>query len=300
MKPNPLLALAAFAAIACALAAATAPAGTRAVQNGPCAFNFSATNALAALVSPYAASGRDTVGNLQRGVRAAAARPDAKPVATVAKPVKVYVHVITATDGTTGAVAQSTIDDQIAVMNLAFAASRTTFTLGAVDTAANDAWYTMGQGSPEELAAKTALRRGGAADLNMYIAGTAGAWGTFPWWYAQNQILDGIVVINRVLPGGPAVQHGEGDVAVHETGHWLGLYHTFQGGCTGSGDYVSDTPPEAVAATLCPTGLDTCSKGGLDPIHNYMDYTEDKCTTEFTAGQNTRMNDMWVSYRQPK
>src|SRR5262249_56390587 len=75
------------------------------------------------------------------------------------------------------------------------------------------------------------------------------------------------------------------------------LLHTFQGGCTPPGDEVDDTPFEAGPAFGCPEGSDTCPAPGLDPIHNYMDYSDDPCLTEFTSGQDDRINSILPVYR---
>ncbi|MBI5705920.1 MAG: zinc metalloprotease [Armatimonadetes bacterium] len=221
--------------------------------------------------------------------------------------IPVYWHVINNGSGiANGDIPDSQIAAQISVLDAAYAPWGWDFQLVSVDRTTNPEWYTAGPGTSAETQMKNALRQGTADDLNIYTnnmgQGLLG-WATFPSDYRRKPKLDGVVVLFSSLPGGTAAPYNLGDTATHEIGHWMGLYHTFQGGCTKNNDSVADTPAEKSPAFGCPTGRDSCAGTrfpGLDPIYNFMDYTDDSCKNEFSAGQDSRMDSMYTTYREGK
>ncbi|KAI0796517.1 metalloprotease [Abortiporus biennis] len=226
--------------------------------------------------------------------------------AVAAATVPVYFHVISKDSTTAGGnIPDSQIASQISTLNTDYAGSGLTFTLAGTTRTVNSQWFNqVGPDSSLQTTMKNQLRQGGANALNVYTVGfTSGSgagllgYSTFPSDYSSDPTDDGVVILFSSLPGGSTTNYNEGKTLTHEAGHWVGLYHTFQGGCSGSGDSVSDTPAEASPASGCPTGRDTCSSTGVDPIHNYMDYSYDSCMNQFTAGQITRLQSQLRTYR---
>jgi Pregnancy-associated plasma protein-A len=252
---------------------------------------------------------RDVTAAQQRAIEARTARilaakgrPGGETAgAARAGTVPVYVHVMAAADGN-GDVPDSQVVEQVAVMNRTFGGQESstaantgfTFVLAGIDRYYNDLWH-KDKNSSAYLAR---TRLGGADALNIWLVDSAYLGiATFPWDYSRSPSVDGIRVHVDSLPGGGLANYNDGETATHEVGHWLGLYHTFQGGCTTTNDEVSDTPAQASATNGCPEGRDSCALSGLDPVHNYMDYSYDACYTEFTAGQTSRMQRLFGAYR---
>jgi len=236
----------------------------------------------------------------------AAAKGKAKPGFRATVPV--YFHVVT--DGAIGALTAAQIQTQIDVLNNTYAGGEGgantgfRFKLAGVTRTDNAAWFYANPGGTDEHSMKLALHTGGAGDLNLYST-TAGDY--LGWAYLPDIVtkpgqayLDGAVIDWESFLGTSTTYAGrydQGETATHEVGHWLNLEHTFFGGCNAKGDFVDDTPKEKTATSGCPAGKDTCTAPGLDPIHNYMDYSYDSCYTQFTPGQSQRMADAWLFYR---
>ncbi len=220
----------------------------------------------------------------------------------------VVVHIITNNAGTQGAVTDAQVTSMMTFLNNSFAnafggaAGTNTnynFVRAITTRTANTTWFNMTPDSVAEYDAKTALRVGNRAILNVYLAnstsgGTPTGWGAFPWDVTRRPQIDGVVIPTISVTSTPI-----DTLVAHEVGHWMGLLHTFEGGCTG-GDDVGDTEPEFPRATNFACGVvtpDTCGAAGgaPDPINNYMDYST--CRTQFTLFQTSRADTLFQMYR---
>ncbi|MCP4662457.1 MAG: zinc metalloprotease, partial [bacterium] len=175
--------------------------------------------------------------------------------------IPVVVHVIRHGNGVTGNVTINQLRDQLNVLNAAYAGTGFSFVGQAVNRYNHTNAFNNCFNSTWENTIKSHLAVDPAHTLNIYTCNPSGGilgWAYFPNSFPEDHYMHGVVLLYSSLPGGSAAPYNLGDTATHEIGHYLGLYHTFQGGCSGSGDQIDDTPAEASAAYGCPHGRDTC------------------------------------------
>ena len=141
-------------------------------------------------------------------------------------------------------------------------------------------------------------------------------------------LLDGVVIDYRSFGTTTRSGSDKGMTAVHEIGHWLGLFHTFQttliddlgtedwnddiytdqcqenpNYCNTINDVVCDTEPVKGPAQSLPAyevnpaiGKD-CNNNNSNAVQNVMDYNDDEYYNFFTPGQVERMRDQLQMYR---
>lgn len=236
--------------------------------------------------------------------------------------VPVVVHVIMNSAGTVGNLSDALVESQMTVLNEDFQAIIGTpgepgtdvkfhFFLATEDTSGNpttgitrsmnDTWFNDGGGYYNSLAWDPYRY------LNFYTNLAGGALGYVPFLPQTGAVgskADRIVCYYRSF-GRPSAfpPYHLGRTATHESGHYFGLFHTFQGGCTSAvpptcysqGDRICDTNPEGSATFGCPVSRTQCALAA--PYHNYMDYSDDICMWEFTVEQTRRMRCTIENYR---
>ena len=324
---TPARRIAGAGALAAAVMAATVTGGAASVSAAPGAASWSSsavdcgpgTLALGSSGARVAdgASAKEPKLYPDNQAKAYGALPDEPTMAPGSVTIETVFHVISA-ETPTGAERsrlKTMIADQVQVLNDSFSgatapdAADTPFRFDLVDTTwtVDAEWSTVAPGKTERDM-KKALHVGDSETLNVYAADIGGGllgWAYFPKDYNNGRdYIDGVVILDESMPGGvdpdtgDPWKYGEGDTLTHEVGHWLMLDHTFARGCSAAGDWVADTPKEAHPQFNCPPeDTDTCAAPGNDPIHNFMDYTQDSCMDMFTEGQADRMSDGWLAFR---
>lgn len=206
--------------------------------------------------------------------------------------IPVWVHEIRRKSGSLGTLVAGQITSQITALNTAFASHGIQFTLAGTTLSKNNNWYN------DTGTYYNSLARDVHNNLNIY---TNTASGNLGYAYVPSgggvvgNVWDRVVIYYRAFgnPGTYGAPYNEGDTTVHEVGHYLGLHHTFQGGCASAagcannGDLICDTPPEASPHFSPCTDPATC--GNPDPITNFMDYSDDPCMFQFSPNQQNRM-----------
>ena len=205
-----------------------------------------------------------------------------------------------------GLVSTEDIEAQTAVLNNVYNEFGYSFYINSIDSAVNAGWYYATDSHKYEtdpwdnddqfLAMTQAMTVDVLNSINYFWTGasmTAGL-GVYPWSFSEDDPRHGIYCANYTIPGG-SYPYTEGYTGVHEVGHYFGLYHTFENGCSNPGDSVDDTPYQSNANTGCPSAPYSC--GSNDDVGNYMDYMDDVCMTHFTTGQQDRIQWALETYR---
>ncbi|GKZ00467.1 hypothetical protein MPSEU_000999200 [Mayamaea pseudoterrestris] len=243
--------------------------------------------------------------------------------------IPVFFNVLALSE-TEGTMADVQLTKILRLMNSAYNQTNFQFVLQGIQRRTGAFWHNCTVNNQNEW--KTPLYVSGSNALNIFYCRptyvtTNGAavesQGFSSWPTNANNVVDGLVIPHPKYYGPVGTQQ----YTIHEAGHWMGLLHTYAGGCTSKervfenmvvsdGDGVQDTPAHATQTSDIVSGMDTCWQNvtidtcddvknplidpGNDPVTNYMNFVPPKCWEEhgeFTPGQNLRMLAIYEQFR---
>jgi hypothetical protein len=125
-------------------------------------------------------------------------------------------------DGATGNIPDQYITAQLATLNAAYAPYGFHFVARLTVRIDNAGLHASCASASQSF--KNGLRKqeDGPDVLYFYTCALNDLLGyaTFPWWYADKPLRDGVVNLDQSLPGGSVTNFNEGQTATHEIGHW--------------------------------------------------------------------------------
>ncbi|KXJ86026.1 hypothetical protein Micbo1qcDRAFT_180235 [Microdochium bolleyi] len=194
----------------------------------------------------------------------------------------------------------------------------------------NDDFNPTQEATKKQQAWRATKRVGGFDELNVWIVDdittqddpnfNVAGFATFPNWKKKH---DGIVMalwaftpisdalLTTADDQGTCLEPGsvpklKGGTLIHEIGHWLGLLHIHEGGCSAD-DGVADTYQVSDGETRNCCTVRACDGTNIRS-HNWMGYSKCRGTSiynrpinpsSFKDGQRVRMLAYWNKYRQP-